>query len=298
MLSDNNAGHLSAEYRPDGSVQTQSRGRMEGSSADVLPQGSVFSRVQTPDGSLRGLNDDTIVSGPSIPGDAMKLSHALAGGFVIRNSDGSYSDPTGKKSTPTEQVLGDSQESTGESDESEGHPDLQGEPIASEESLVALLGNTDGNDQLTAVNQIVDTGEVSDELVNHVASNLGIEPEALNGQLGTMVSEFESQARATIDQSGIDSEVVLEWARENDPDTLRQAMMDQATKRTTSGYTNITQRYVEQLDTIDPDAILNANLQNGLKAHKDDSGRIVLTDSLGRSFEWRNAVRGGLVSVA
>lgn len=298
-MRDNETGRLSAEIRPDGSMKTHTMDHMEGSSAAVLPQGGVFSRVQTTDGTLGGLDQDTIVSGPSIPGDAMKLSQAVAAGFIIENPDGSYSTPGGSRTALVKKTTLESPEEPTEAPlESEPIQDLVVESITSEESLATLVDQVSPNDQINGLNQLVDNGAVSDELVGQVASNLGVDPSAVHGQIGSIVSEFETQARATINKSGVDSEAVIEWARVHAADELRDAMMAQGQKRTTAGYADIAKSYVERLDTIDPSAILNAELKDGLKARRDDGGRIILTTPSGSSMEWRSAVRSGLVSIA
>jgi len=49
---------ISSELHQDGTTHVTNNERMEGLSAGVLPQGGgVFSRVQTPDGTLTGLSD-------------------------------------------------------------------------------------------------------------------------------------------------------------------------------------------------------------------------------------------------
>ncbi len=52
---------------------------------------AVFSSVQSRSGTIEDATPDTIVDGPSLPGDGMRLRDAIAAGFVVRNPDGSYS---------------------------------------------------------------------------------------------------------------------------------------------------------------------------------------------------------------
>ena len=52
---------------------------------------AVFSSVQSRSGTIEDATLDSIVSGPSIPGDGVRLRDALAAGFVVKNADGTYS---------------------------------------------------------------------------------------------------------------------------------------------------------------------------------------------------------------
>jgi len=287
--------HTESTMRPDGSIEVETRGRLEGSSAEMFSAGSTFTRVQTPTGTLEGLNDDTLVSGPSIPGDMMRLSQAVSAGYLMKNPDGTYSAPGDAPSV--QQALEDSK-STQEGDEDEAfHPELQSEPIESEEVLGALVERVDGNDQTAAISQLIDTGELSEDLVGRVAGNLGLDPNTLQGGMGKIRADFEAQARTTIATTGIDPDAIIDWAHENEPALMRQAMMDQATKRTTSGYLDVAQEYLTRLDTIDPESILSAGFHDGIKAHQGGDGRIVLTLSNGSTVLWKDAVKTGLVSV-
>lgn len=286
------SGGMSSELTSDGNVTVSTNSRMVGSSADLLPKGGVFERVDTPTGTLDGLNDDTLVSGPSIPGDQMRLSQAVAAGYVVRRPDGTYTFPDGSRQAPG--APQEAQESPQESDPGEG---LGGERIASEESLAALAGLADGQTALQAVDQIIAGGDLSDDIVNRVAGTGGMEATALRGQVGQIVADFETQARTVVQRSGLDPEAVFEWAHENQPDLMRDAMKSHATQRTTSGYDKVTQAYLENLDTIDPEAILGASFANGATAFRHTDGSVILKDHMGRTFKWRDAVRNGLVSV-
>jgi len=74
-------------------------------------------------------------------------------------------------------------------DDDKGDP--QGETLGDEveTSLNELIAETNPHDQLAAMHQVAETGEVSPELIAQVAQSMDIEPEALTGQVvGNAVS--------------------------------------------------------------------------------------------------------------
>lgn len=165
-----------------------------------------------------------------------------------------------------------------------------------EAALGGLAGYTDPNDQINAVNQVVDGGAVSPELLARVAGSQGVAPDAVAGQVESIRAGFEAQARSTVAAMGLDPEAVFTHAWEVDPEGMEKAQRDHATQRSTEGYKALARSYVENLDTLDPQAVLNAEFGNGVTAYQHGD-KIILQDHLGRTFEWKAAVRAGIVSV-
>ena len=74
-----------------GQVTVQTKGVQKASSADTGAGSAVFTSVGSRSGTIDDADLDSIVAGPSIPGDGMRLRFAIAGGFVTKNDDGTYS---------------------------------------------------------------------------------------------------------------------------------------------------------------------------------------------------------------
>ena len=218
----------------------------------------------------------------------MRLRDAIAGGFIIQTAPGVYA------------AAEASQEAAPEVEPEQNKDELGGEAI--EQEAEAVLGNlvagTDPNDQISAVKQVVasPTGEVSPELLAHVAGTLGTNPEALAGQIETIRSGFEAQARTAVEAMGVNPDAVFEHAWANHPDQMKRVMNDHAMKRSTDGYKSLARNYIENLDTIAPEAVLGADFADGVTA-REDGGKIILTDANGTTYEWRTAVRSGIVSL-
>ena len=241
----------------------------------------------------------------------MRLRHALSGGFVHRLPDGSYAagpggpgdtakSPADTKPDDVEKAKTDAAKTDDEKAEKDKGDQGDGERMSdeAEKAIDTLIESTSGEDQLAAVHQVAETGEVSADLVATVAQGMGIEPEALQGQIGGVLEAFESQARQVISEAagGIDSERVLEWVREHRADELNKAMIEQGTKRSTAGYANLAREYVNGLDNHDPEAILTATFSDGITARRDEQGKVILNIN-GQDIPWASAVRSGAITV-
>lgn len=275
-----------------GEVVSERKGIVKADSANRGAGSSVFSKVQSSSGTIEDAKLDTIVSGPSIPGDGVRLRDALAAGFVHKNEDGSYSagpgtfgeKPDDKKADDDKADKGDTGDGEAMSSEIEG-------------TLNTLIEGSSSDDQLAAVHQVAEGGEVSPELIASVAQEMGIKPEDLQGQVGSVIDGFETQARdAMTKATGIDSQRILEWVWEHKMPELNKAMIEQGTQRSTAGYAALAREYLADLDTIDPDSILSANFSDDITARRDERGNVVITVN-GQEHPWKSAVRAGLLSI-
>ncbi len=85
--------------------------------------------------------------------------------------------------------------------------------------------------------------------------------------------------------------VAVDWMRDNRQAEAGKAIRAQATQRTTAGYAAMAAEFLQDLDKIAPDVVLNANLGDGMNVHEDNAGNIVVTGPGGRSYRWAEAVR-------
>ena len=144
---------------------------------------------------------------------------------------------------------------------------------------------------------MAESGQVSDKLIEATAQAHGVTPEAMTEQVGNVIEAFAAQAHQAIaEATGMDSETVVAWMREHHMDALKAAEFAHATKRSTTGYTELAKAYVADLATIDPEAILGATFPDGQSARRDGRGQIIITVD-GQEFTWASAVRAGFVSL-
>ena len=295
-----------------GEIMVEHKGVQKADAADIGAGSQVFTKVMSRSGTIETATLDTIVSGPSLPGDGMALRHALAAGFVSRDAAGNYVAGPGQPGDTVEKSLADpktddaekakAEADKAEADKADKDKGDTGDGVALDDKIESdidsLLESSSPDDQLAAIAQVAETGEVSAELITAAAEGAGVSPEAMTEQVGNVIAAFETQARDAITEAtGMDSQVVIDWMKAEHMDALKAAEFAHATKRSTSGYTELARSYVEHLDTIDPDAILGATYPEGQSARRDGRGDIVVTGPDGVEYPWRSAVRAGFVSL-
>ena len=283
-----------------GQVVVETKGVVKADASNMGTGSPVFTKIQSRSGTIEDLGLDDLVSGGSIPGDMMKLRFALSGGFVHRNADGSYAPGPGQPGD-TAKSLADPKVEDAKTDDDDDKAGDTGEGEALDDKIESdidtLLESSSPDDQLAAIAQVAESGQVSSELIAATAQASGVSPEVMTEQVGNVIAAFETQARDAITEAtGIDSQVVIDWMKAEHMGALKAAEYAHATKRSTSGYTELAKAYVENLDTIDPEAILGATYPDGQSARRDGRGDIIITVD-GQEFTWRSAVRAGFVSL-
>jgi hypothetical protein len=108
---------------------------------------------------------------------------------------------------------------------------------------------------------------------------------------------FEAQANRAVEAFGVDPEAVWQWGWESNPKQMQAAISSHITGRTTEAYKALARDYVVKLDTIDPEAILGAEVSGG-KIHRDHAGRIVITAPDGRTYGWSEVINGGWLKLS
>ena len=174
----------------------------------------------------------------------------------------------------------------------EVHPDLKVDLLTDETAdrdYSALVDGTSGADQLTAIQQIVDSGAMDERTLGNLASQLRCEPGQLKARMAPIMAAFEGQARSVLAEGGLDSDDVLAYAQKNCPDKLRQAMYRQGTLRQTSGYAEIRQSYLEGLADHNPGAALGADLGPGFSTYMHN-GKVAVRAPDGSTMLWRSAI--------
>lgn len=184
----------------------------------------------------------------------------------------------------------------------EADPGLAGEAFtnpADEELLAETAGLTSAGSQVSAINDLITTGEVTSGTLERLASEAGIEPHEAQAQISKVQALFAGQAQQVVNKEGVsDFEDFSAWAWKHQPNGIREAIRGQAMNRQTDGYRTLAREYMETMDLHDPHAILEADFGPGVKATKDHEGRIVLHIANRGQLSWRQALKLGLVKVS
>lgn len=160
-------------------------------------------------------------------------------------------------------------------------------------------------EQVQVMNSLIDSiatkgqGEVAGNLFTTVAGQMGVEGHEAETIVGRMVGAFSRQAaKAVQDVVPVDPDDVWDWARQNQPRELRDAMRRQAMERTTEGYKALATKYLETLGETDPTSILSAELGPGVSVRKGVDGQPVLRlEGIGE-VSYRTAIRSGFIKVS
>jgi hypothetical protein len=159
------------------------------------------------------------------------------------------------------------------------------------EDYSALVESTGGVEQMEAIKQVVETGDINERTLGTLASQLQREPQQLHARIAPIMRAFEQQAHTVIAEGGLDSNDVVAWAQQHRPDKLRQAMHRQATMRQTSGYSDLRAGHLEGLADHNPQAALAADLGNGITQYQDAKGRIMVRIPGMSEMLWKTAIR-------
>lgn len=176
---------------------------------------------------------------------------------------------------------------------------VEGESLGDEaEALLdQAVQGAGGQEVMAAVNAAATGQELSQETINQVAANMGIEPAEAAQLHGQIKAAFEAQALGALKEMGLDQEAVL-WAFENEPELFEDAVRRHTFDRTTEGYRELGRRYVEKLDQINPQAVVDAlpkELNPRIVPSPGGKSSIVVIKTPQGEMSWRSAVMLGLV---
>ncbi|MET0025917.1 MAG: hypothetical protein ABW085_16835 [Sedimenticola sp.] len=252
------------------------------------------------------ISADSIVD---IGGIQMRVQDAVRAGALAQNPDGSYSDnykapqqQTAQQAPPKpNNPLRIETPRTQQQDQIQQQVDqipakarLQGDAESQFQEFNASLP---GEVVQHAMHVMSSGQDLSDTLVGDLASRLHMEPHELRAKIEPIHEAFAIQAGQEIASYGLDPEAVREWAQENTPDLMKQASFEHFNLRSTDGYNAVAHEYLKQLDKVDPDAILNAELGEGISATIGNRGEILLNTPHGQ-MSWASAISTGLVNVS
>ena len=285
---------VGTKLHADGTVETWRQGVMQGSSADVATGVDVFKSIVSANGDQRiSIHDADMESRVTLQnGMEMTIRSALEAGFISQDGEGSFKAGPVDSSAEVEKAPEDQ----------DLDPTDAGEflPPADEAVMQELIDNTSAHDQVSIINDITSgNGMLDEHTINRAASEAGLDPAVMHGKIESVAGAMRTQASAAVAKHGVDPEAV--WSHFNEPANLpklQAAVREHAMTRSTASYNVLAQEYVENLDTIDPEAILSADFGGQGKAHRDANGKIVVTDANGTTYTWKSAVKAGIIKLS
>ena len=136
----------------------------------------------------------------------------------------------------------------------------------------------------------------SEGTISRLAEESGLSVEQADAVANDLYSKFETQAHKTVEDMGLDSEDLFDWAWENQPEMMQDAMRRHGFERTTSGYREIANAYLIDLAKSCPEDILEAEFGPGITAARE--GNTIVLHTPRGSYEWVSALRAGIFTVS
>jgi len=177
----------------------------------------------------------------------------------------------------------------------ETHPELAAEAFENndaEQTLTTIVANVAGIEQMNAVKEIVENGEIGERTLSAIATQLQVEPSKLQEHFAPVMQAFKAQALAVMSQDGVDGSEVVAWAQQHNPDLLNRAMHQQATTRSTAGYAELRGSFLASLGETNPQRALQADLGPGITTFVDPKqGVMVRIPGYGDAMTWRSCIK-------
>ena len=288
-------GSTGTTIHGDGRVETWHDGVMQGSSADVQTGVPVFKSIVNETGDRRiSIHEADLDSRVTLQnGMEMTIRSAIEAGFVSQDGEGSF------KAGPVDST---NEVKDQDKDKDKDPSDDAGEflPEADEAVMQELIDGTSAQDQVSIIHDITSgDGQMDPNTITRAASEAGMEPGQMEAKINSVGMAMLEQANQSVAKHGVDPEAVWEYAnRPENVGTLQAAVRKHAMTRNTASYGDIANAFIMSMDEHSPDAILSADLGEGIRrTYRDDHGAIVIEDTGGRSYSWKSAIRSGLVKL-
>lgn len=232
------------------------------------------------------IGPDSIIN---VGGMETNVRAALIGGLIRHNAAGvlEYADgmsPTAEPAAKVPQLPPAQPDSA----------DALGERLsdAAENIIETDVAHIGATDRAGAIHEMMQTGTLTDDMANRIASSRGITPDEVRGRAKTLFDAYATQARGAL---GPQADQIVEWAKTNAMDALKQAEFTHVNEGTTTGYADLASRYMENLPTIDPNRILTSPVAKAIGARREKDGSISIVHPNHGRVDWKVAVRTGLV---
>lgn len=235
--------------------------------------------------STGGVKSTDIITLPN----GMEVSVAMAEqlGMVQLDGNGRYVEVQGGVEAASRQP-----EQEAPVDDAEGFADPKAEA-----ALMELAQTVSPSLQVGAVADVVRTGAVDPLTLNRAAAEAGIEPAAMQAKVDATMAQFRAQAVAAVQGFGsADPEDFFEWAQENAPNGLKEAMQQHGLQRSTKGYEPLYRTFIGSMELHDPHSILEAEFGGGITA-RQDRGAVLLNIPGKGEVPYGVAVKSGLIKV-
>ncbi|MFN3890673.1 MAG: hypothetical protein ACK4MV_09770 [Beijerinckiaceae bacterium] len=222
----------------------------------------------------------------SIHGTEMLVSTAVRLGYLDKGPNGAFQDTGLAKQQKAEPPH--------TPDKAEEAPAVGFDNAHVEAELGDLCGNSSPGAQVAVMGSILDTGEVSANVLVRAASELRCEPHELQGKIATIQQQFHAQAAKAVASQGVnDAEAMFAWAEANRPQQFRKAMEQHVMERNPRAYDELAREYnVKGRSFSSAD---DFDLAPGMSLRTGRDGQLIVSHPAIGETDLRTAIRMGLV---
>jgi hypothetical protein len=166
-----------------------------------------------------------------------------------------------------------------------------------EEVLTDIASKTMPGSQTAAVVDVIDKGEITEATIGRLATEYRVEPDVMRGMVSIVREEFVKTASRAMEEAGVPDPVeAANWLKANKPADYREAIQALTMQRDPSAFRRLGAIFMQ--NGISPADVLGADFGDGVTAHRDSTGRVVLSIPGKGQVAWTEAVRLGLVRVS
>lgn len=171
---------------------------------------------------------------------------------------------------------------------------------ATEANFTALAGMTSAGTQASILTDLSMVGSISRHTVERIASEAGVHPDEVQGQLDAAHAGMQDAVEARMATKGVyDIDLFMQWVG-TDPrreGAVNGAMKDLLTTNAISGFDTLANAFAQELDTLALDDVATALSESGIVFGRGANGRLwVQTDAGQIGFD--QAVKSGFLCVS
>lgn len=221
------------------------------------------------------------------------VAAAAARGLIVRDAHGNYVYPGGTTGARREASAQENHEQP-KANTDQAAPaasQTQIEPLdeASETIMSEFVQRAGNMDLMTATRALLDSGDVPDDVLGRVASQIGKTPEEVRQNVDSLRTAFTVQAHKTV---GANAEEIFKWANVHATAALRKAADLQVMNGSTKGYKDLARQFYLSMP---PEVVLAASNAKDIGARREPNGEVTIEHPRYGRIPFKTAVRMGYV---
>jgi hypothetical protein len=240
--------------------------------ANDSAHGGILATARSQSGSRQTPDAVTENSLVTVDGRQYRVKELLGAGVLRKMPDGSIVDPSASSS----QAPAQSQPEQSEQQQADNSNDPANAPqealadAAVEQAVETLAASTSGTDQVALASALLEGRGDAHAAIERMASQSKQTPEAVRETLNGFIAALTDQAAAAVKlvAGNVDFQDWLAQAEETNPEGLAAAKRQIAYNRSPQGFKDLARSMVERADQTNPQEVIEACRQAGIRARQ------------------------------